>query len=213
MDCGTTILGPSFGFWQYKDPFVPGTTTIKNNIYYCANTSTPQTYVEQVSGPVLFAGGSGGATGTNVSVTVSGGTVVPGGVAGVLKVDISGGQITNLNLTNPPGTGIANGGFYSVLPSNPVTVTGNSLVGAQFTITPTATPITRAANSDNIAGNNTTSPAFATSPPTNAVDYQLGVTSYGCHAADTTVRNSFDFAGNVFPSANRQIGAWQAGAC
>jgi hypothetical protein len=90
--------------------------TVSPNLQAWKPSQDVTTY--QVIGGTIANPGSGGTNGA-VTLTAVGGT----GTAATATGTISGGQLTAL-------TGIVNPGSYSVLPSNPVAVTGGNLVGA-----------------------------------------------------------------------------------
>lgn len=80
-----------------------------------------------VASAVVTAGGTGGTNGTNVNLTVTGGTCA---TAPVIQGTIAGNALTAITGDGTPGS-------CTVFPPSPATVTGNSLSGATVTLTPT----------------------------------------------------------------------------
>ena len=79
-----------------------------------------------VGGARVAAGGSGGTNGTNVNLTVTGGTCT---TQPVIQGTIVGGALSVVTAYGTPG-------LCSVLPTSPATVTGNGLSGATVNINP-----------------------------------------------------------------------------
>lgn len=106
------LLGPQPGHWFLQE-VVP-------NLQVWQASQDVITY--DVIGGSIASGGSGGTNGA-VTLTAVGGTGTPATATGV----ISGGALTSL-------TAISNPGSYSVLPANPVAVTGGGLTGASVNL-------------------------------------------------------------------------------
>lgn len=116
---GVTLISSiiqNSSFMTTKFINVADNITFSNNVYG-ANALT------YVTSATVGAGGSGGTNGTQ-TVTVVGGT----GTAATLSVTVSGGAITAI-------LSVISGGFYSIFPSNPASVTGASLTGATVNLT------------------------------------------------------------------------------
>ena len=115
----SSTTGLAIGMGIINPNVTPGTTI----------TDIPST----VTGATVASGGSGGSNGA-VVLTVVGGN----GTAATINGTISGGALTAI-------TSVATPGSYTLLPPNPVQVTGGGLSGATINLTTARTTITMSA--------------------------------------------------------------------
>jgi len=132
---GTVTFGPVTGTFSgivASGLWDSGTYGAGNLIGYGTLVQQGATYAAVAAG--IAGGGTGYAVGN--TLTVAGGTFTTAAVLTVTAV--SGGVITGVNVTTP--------GAYSVLPANPVSVTGGAGSGASFHLFWAQTPASYTVN-------------------------------------------------------------------